>query len=66
MNNLHHPAITAIERYGYPKPQKVIHQCSWCGEPIYDGEDCYDMRPYGYCCECCLNDRLMVAGEYDG
>jgi len=49
-----------------PPEPRVAHQCSWCDEPIYEGEDCYDMRPYGWCCKYCLEDRLTVAGEYDG
>lgn len=61
-----HPVIAAMERYGYPKQPRAVHTCSWCDEPIYDGEDCYDMRPYGFCCEHCMNQRLTVAGNYDG
>lgn len=56
-----HPVIIAVERYGYPKKQKAVHQCSWCDEPIYEGEDCYDMRPYGWCCKYCLEDRITIA-----
>ena len=61
-----HPAIRAAERYGYPKPQAAIYTCSWCDDPIYDGEECFDLSPYGYCCEACMNQRLTVAGDYDG
>ena len=64
-----HPAIRAAERYGYPKPQKVVHQCSWCDEPIYDGETCYDMNPHGWCCKYCMESKRTTAeveDYYDG
>lgn len=59
-----HPAIRAAERYGYPKPQKAVHTCSWCGEPIYEGEDCWDLSPYGWCCQNCMITRQCCAEEY--
>ena len=49
-----------------PPEPKVIYTCSWCDEPIYDGEECFDMKPYGWCCQQCMDDRLTVAGDYDG
>lgn len=58
-----HPAIRAAERYGYPKKQKVIHQCSWCFEPIYEGDECYDLSPYGWCCKDCMIRAEEVAED---
>ena len=58
-----HPVIANMERYGYPKSIKVIHQCSWCDEPIYEGEECFDLSPYGFCCQHCMDERLITAGE---
>jgi len=66
MSDLQHPVITAVERYGYPNPQTAIYTCSWCDEPIYDGEECFDLSPYGWCCQQCMDARLTVAGDYDG
>lgn len=60
-----HPAIRAAERYGYPKPQKAVHTCSWCDEPIYEGEDCWDLSPYGWCCQNCMITRQCCAEEYN-
>ena len=56
-----HPDIERIERFGYAKMPKAIYTCSWCDEPIYVGEECFDMRPYGWCCERCMNERLTTA-----
>ena len=52
--------ITAIERTGYAHEQKVAHQCSECGEPIYEGEDCYALK-WGYVCEACMMNAWEVA-----
>lgn len=46
-----------------PKPPKAVHTCSWCDEPIYDGEEAYNMAPYGWCCEWCMTSRLTIARE---
>ena len=52
-----------------PPEPKVIHQCSWCDEPIYDGEECYDMNPHGWCCKYCMESKRTTAeveDYYDG
>lgn len=65
MTQIHdHPAIRAAEKYGYPKQQKVIHECAWCDEPIYEGEDCWDLSPFGWCCQNCMITRQCCAEEY--
>lgn len=60
-----HPAIRSAERTGYPAQRKVEHTCSWCDEPIYEGDDCFDLSPYGWCCKDCMITRLCTAGEYE-
>ena len=62
MNNLQHPSITVAEKYGYPKPQKVAHQCSECGEPIYEGETAYSLK-WGWVCENCMMNAYVEAVE---
>ena len=56
-----HPVIRAMERTGYPKPPRVAHTCSWCDDPIMEGEVCYDLDPYGWCCETCIKSRMTTA-----
>ena len=47
-----------------PPKQKAVHTCSWCDEPIYEGEDCWDLSPYGWCCKDCMITRQCCAEEY--
>lgn len=61
MDNLQHPAITAIERTGYSDQPKVAHQCSVCDAPIYEGESAFFFRAYGWVCEHCADLAYTVA-----
>lgn len=61
MDNLQHPMITAIERWGYPEQPKVAHQCSECDEPIYEGESCFHFPRWGWVCEHCADMAYTVA-----
>lgn len=61
MNNLQHPTITAIERYGYPTKPKVVCQCSECDNPIYEGETAYKLPRWGWVCEDCINAAMEIA-----
>ena len=61
-----HPVIAKMERYGYPEGPNVVHQCSWCGEPIRKGDTCFNLEPYGWCCSECMSRAWRVAGDYDG
>ena len=56
-----HPVIRTMERTGYAKEHKVAHTCSWCDNPIYVGEMCFDLTPYGWCCESCMISAREVA-----
>ena len=57
---IEHPAITAAEKYGYPKPQKAVCQCSECDEPIYEGESAYYLTRWGWVCEACMSAAYKV------
>lgn len=61
-NSLQHPVISAVERWGYPKPQSVAHQCSECGEPIYEGESAYHFG-FGWICEICVRRAHEVVDD---
>lgn len=42
-----------------PEPPIFAH-CSFCGEPIYDGDDYYEIDDYKYC-EACIHDSRKTA-----
>ena len=44
-----------------PREPKVAHQCSVCGEPIYEGESAYNIRNFGWICEHCADLAYEVA-----
>jgi predicted RNA-binding Zn-ribbon protein involved in translation (DUF1610 family) len=49
-----------MERTGYPTQPKVVHQCSECGQPIYDGDSCYAFS-WGWICEDCADRAYQIA-----
>jgi predicted RNA-binding Zn-ribbon protein involved in translation (DUF1610 family) len=55
-----HPVIRRMERTGYPTQPKVVHQCSECGQPIYDGDSCYAFS-WGWICEDCADRAYQIA-----
>jgi len=62
---LDHPGIRAAEEYGYSHEPRVAHQCSVCGEPIYEGESGYhihsDISDWGWVHADCLKLEIMEA-----
>ena len=59
---MQHPVITNIQRFGYPEQEKVAHQCSECGEPIYVGEDAYELS-FGWVCKDCMENAFRADVE---
>lgn len=43
-----------------PPEAKVVHQCSGCDEPIYEGDSAYEIPGYGWICEQCANRFYKV------
>lgn len=44
-----------------PREPKVAHQCSGCGEGIYEGESAYYIKGWGWMCEQCIASAYKVA-----
>ena len=63
MNDLQHPDITAIERWGYPKPEKVACACSMCNKPIYVGDYALRVPGWGRICEDCVYDNMEEVAD---
>ena len=53
--------MTEPRKMGPPPERKVAHICSWCDEAIYEGDDCWDMHPYGWACRYCISNRQTTA-----
>lgn len=53
----------ALDRYLTEPPQdeEPIHICSNCDEPIYEGEEYYDIPTDGIYCEKCVSDWKCTA-----
>ena len=54
-NNLQHPDITATERTGYPRRMELFALCDECCDPIYIGDEYYEIRGYQFCSWCVEN-----------
>ena len=43
------------------KPPVVAHQCSCCDEPIYEGDECMEVKGFGWLCVDCMKKAAKVA-----
>lgn len=47
-----------------PEPEWVIaFSCAICNEPVYEGEDYYEIPELGKCCEDCIRDCKCYCAE---
>lgn len=46
---------------------RIAFHCEICDEPIYEGDDYYDLRPldHGMCCTTCVEDMKCHDAEGD-
>lgn len=45
--------------------RKEVYHCIICDEPIYEGDDYYDIPGLGPCCEPCIDDAHCYEAELD-
>lgn len=47
-----------------PEPElRIAFTCELCEEPIYEGEDYYNIPGFGKCCEDCINGARRYNAE---
>ena len=44
----------------YEEEDYVVHECAWCGNPIYEGDYQYDIGG-DYVCEDCIRHAREIA-----
>ena len=45
--------------------RKPVYTCAICENPIYEGDDFYDIPDYGCCCTECIDDCKRYDAEPD-
>lgn len=45
--------------------RRVAYSCELCEEPIYEGDDYYDIDGIGRCCEECIEGSKRLCAEVD-
>lgn len=45
--------------------RRVFDSCAICEDPIFEGDDAWDIPNYGYCCERCIKDARIIEVEVD-
>lgn len=49
-----------------PEPEiRIAHDCVLCNNPIYEGDDYYDIPDLGVCCTNCIEDSRRYSAEID-
>lgn len=43
-------------------PRDLIAECTICDDPIYEGEEHFDIPGFGYCCARCVEDSRRNGG----
>jgi hypothetical protein len=45
--------------------RKEVYHCTICDEPIYEGDDYYNIPGLGPCCETCIDESKRYDAEVD-